>query len=38
MTKRPTPIYRDPLGLIAIAYAVFHYGWVIPAAVRFIFS
>jgi len=31
-----TPIYRDILGMIAIAYAIFHYGYVIPMTIAFV--
>ena len=31
-----TPIYRDIPGLLAIAYAIFHYGYVWPQMISFL--
>ncbi len=31
-----TPIYRDILGMLAIAYATFHYGYVWPQTITFL--
>lgn len=30
------PLYRDPLGMIAIAYAAFHYGHALPQTISFL--
>ncbi|WP_457650864.1 hypothetical protein [Profundibacter sp.] len=33
--RGPVPIFHDPLGILAIAYAVFHYGWFWPQMLSF---